>query len=52
MNDAEQLRDRAAKLFALALKAREREQPEYAVELTQFASEALAHAEDIERRGV
>ena len=50
MSDAEQLRDRATRLLALARKARDNELREYADELTQFASEAFDQATDMERR--
>jgi hypothetical protein len=49
MSDADQLRDRATQLFALALKARE-QGFRSADELANLASEALAQAEDMERR--
>jgi hypothetical protein len=49
MSDSDKLRDRATRLFALALKARD-----YgfrsAEDLANLASEALAQAEDMERR--
>jgi hypothetical protein len=44
MSDAEQIRSRAARLFALALKAREDGKPQLADEITKLASEALDHA--------
>ena len=49
MSDSDQLRDRATRLFAMALKARETGFVA-AVELEKLASDALAQAEDIERR--
>ena len=49
MSDSDKLRDRAARLFALALQARERGYVS-ADELAKLASEALAQAEDMERR--
>ena len=49
MSDADQLRDRASRLFAMALKARETGFAS-ATELEKFASEALAQAENMERR--
>jgi hypothetical protein len=52
MSDADQLRDRAARLFALARKARDNGLREYANELTQLASEAFDQAADKERRSV
>jgi hypothetical protein len=52
MSDADQLRDRAARLFALARKARDNRLREYANELTQLASEAFDQAADKERRSV
>ena len=50
MSDAEQLRDRATRLLALALKARDNGHRQYADELTQLASEAFDQATDMERR--
>jgi hypothetical protein len=50
MSDANQLRDRATRLLALALKARDNGHPQYAEELTQLASEAFDQATDMERR--
>lgn len=44
MSDAEQIRSRAARLFALALKAREDGKPQLADEITKLASEALDQA--------
>jgi cellobiose-specific phosphotransferase system component IIA len=52
MSDADQLRDRATRLLALALKARDNGHFEYADELTQLASEAFDQAADMERRMV
>jgi hypothetical protein len=48
MSDAEQIRVRAARLFALALKAREDGKLDYADELTKLASEAFDHATRLE----
>lgn len=48
MSDAEQIRLRAARLFALALKAREDGKLDYAEELTKLASEAFDHATRLE----
>jgi hypothetical protein len=48
MSDAEQIRVRAARLFALALKAREDGKSDYAAELTELASEAFDHATQLE----
>jgi hypothetical protein len=50
MSDADQLRDWATRLFALALKARDNGLSEYADELTQLASEAFDQATGMERR--
>jgi hypothetical protein len=50
MDDAERLRNRATRLFALAIRAREEGHMDYAAELTDLASEALAQAEEMERR--
>jgi hypothetical protein len=47
--DADQLRSRATRLFAMALKARETGFASGA-ELENLASEALAQAENMERR--
>jgi hypothetical protein len=49
MSDSDKLRARATQLFALALKGRESGFAS-AVELERLASEALAQAEDMERR--
>jgi hypothetical protein len=49
MSDSEKLRDRATRLFAMALKARETGFAS-GPELEKLASEALAQAEDMERR--
>jgi hypothetical protein len=46
MSDADQLRNRATRLLALALKARDNGLSEYADELTQLASEAFDQAAD------
>jgi hypothetical protein len=48
MADAEQIRVRAARLFALALKAREDGKSDYADELTKLASEAFDQATRLE----
>lgn len=51
MGDAKQLRDRAAKLFALVIKLREsRGGSVTANDLEQMANESLAQAEAIERQ--
>ena len=52
MSDVDQLRDRATRLLALALKARDDGHTHYADELTQLASEAFDQAADMERRFV
>jgi hypothetical protein len=44
MSDADQLRERATRLFALAHKARDSGLREYANELRQLASEAFDQA--------
>lgn len=49
MSDADQLRARATRLFALALKARDEGKTAYADELTKLASEAFDQATEIER---
>ena len=49
MPDSDKLRDRATRLFAMALKARETGFVSGA-ELEQLASEALAQAENMDRR--
>ncbi len=46
-DNAARLRDRAARLFALALKAREDGNDRYAEELAQLASEAIDWAADV-----
>ena len=50
MTDADQMRDRAARLSALAGQAREHRAPGYARELEQIAAGILAHAQAIDRR--
>jgi hypothetical protein len=50
MSDCNGLRQRAAKLFALAISAREGGRVTYADHLTDMANESLAQAEEIERR--
>jgi hypothetical protein len=50
MGDAEELRVRASRLFAFALNARELGIEGYAIALTKLANDALAEAEEIERR--
>jgi hypothetical protein len=50
MTDAERLRERAARILALAVKALESGQPDQSAALTKLASEILAHAEEMERR--
>jgi hypothetical protein len=47
---AARLRDRAARLFAVALRAREDGNDQYAEELTLLASEAIDQATDLESR--
>jgi len=47
---AARLRDRAARLFAMALRAREDGNDQYAEELTLLASEAIDQATDLESR--
>ncbi len=49
MKDTDKVRDRTARLFALALKAREDGHEEYSEQLLQLANEASAHADDMER---
>ena len=49
--DVDQRRDRASRLLALALLARDHEQGVLAAELEKLGSEALAHAEETEQRG-
>ena len=47
MSDTDQLRARATRLFALALKARDEGKTAYADELTKLASEAFDQATEI-----
>jgi hypothetical protein len=49
-DDVQQLRTRATRLFALAIKMREDGHQFYAEELIKLASEALAQAVAMERR--
>lgn len=52
VGDADQLRDRAAKLFALAIKLRESRGASVAAnDIEQMAHESLAQAEALERGG-
>ena len=48
MDDAAQVRERAVRLYALALQARERGYTS-ASELERLAHETMAHAEELER---
>lgn len=48
MSDNERRRERAARLLAIALKARENGQSQYADKLTQLASDALDEPAPIE----
>jgi hypothetical protein len=50
MTDVERLRDRAARVLALALKALEDGRADDSAKLTTLASEILTHAEEMERR--
>jgi hypothetical protein len=49
MDDAAQVRERAVRLYALALQARERGYTS-ASELERLANETMTHAEELERR--
>jgi hypothetical protein len=50
LTDADQVRGRATRLFALALKARDEGKLDYADQLTTLASEAFDQANDIDLR--
>jgi hypothetical protein len=50
MDDADLLRNRATRLFALAERARNQGRPDYADELTNLAREVVRHAVKIEGR--
>ena len=50
MSDAAQIRDRASRLFALALKAREDGLLDYAEQLIPLASEAVEQATTMENQ--
>jgi hypothetical protein len=52
MDDADQLRNRATRLFLLAQKAREEGHPDYAEDLTRWAGEVVGQAVTAERRRV
>jgi hypothetical protein len=52
VDDADQLRNRATRLLALAQKAREEGHPDYAEELTRLATEAVGQAVTMERRRI
>jgi hypothetical protein len=45
MSDVAQIRDRASRLYALALKARDNNLDDYAAQLEELAAEASANAE-------
>jgi hypothetical protein len=45
MSDVQEIWERAERLYALALKARDDNLTEYALQLEQLAAEASAHAE-------
>ena len=49
MDDAAQVRERAVRLYALALQARERGYTS-ASELERLANETMSHADELERR--
>jgi hypothetical protein len=49
MDDAARVKERAVRLYALALQARERGYTS-ASELERLANETMAHAEELERR--
>jgi hypothetical protein len=51
MDDETRIRDRATRLFALAIQARERGDAS-ADDIIKLANEALSHAEEIQRRVV
>ena len=44
MDDADLLRNRATRLFALAERARQQGRPDYAEELSKLAREVVKHA--------
>ena len=50
MDDADLLRNRASRLFALATRSRQEGYSEYADELDSLAREVVRHAVAIERR--
>jgi hypothetical protein len=50
MDDADLLRNRATRLFALAERVRQQGHPDYAEELTKLAREVVRHAVIIEGR--
>jgi hypothetical protein len=52
MSDSDRRRERAARLLAMALKARETGQSQYADELTKLASDVLAEATPIEDNSI
>jgi hypothetical protein len=52
MRDSDRLRDRAARLFALALKAREDDKFLLSDEITKLAIEASDQADDMDQREV
>ncbi len=52
MDDADLLRNRATRLFALAARSRQEGYSEYAEELDNLAREVVRHAVAIEKRRV
>jgi hypothetical protein len=52
MDDADMLRNRATRLFALAARSRQEGYSDYADELDSLAREVVSHAVAIERRWV
>jgi hypothetical protein len=49
MSDSQKMRDRATRVFAMAIKTRENGFAEHSDQLARLANEILAHAEEIER---
>jgi hypothetical protein len=47
MSDVGKIRDRASRLYALALKARDNNLDDYASQLEELAAEASAHADQL-----
>ena len=50
MSDMQRVRDRATRLYALALKARDNNLDDYAVQLEELAAKAARHADQLSQQ--